>query len=53
LTEIIQTITTKHDVANLRKEISESAAGVIKWIFILGISQIAATLAIAILFLNK
>ena len=49
----IKTLATKDDLNAFRRDISESIAGMFKWMFIFWISQIAATLAIAILFLNK
>lgn len=47
----------KDDIANLRydlrKEISESKADNIKWIFIFWIGQVGATLAFILLFIKK
>ena len=47
--EVIETLVTKDDIANVRKEISESKVDTIKWMFIFWIGQAAATLAIVIL----
>jgi hypothetical protein len=49
----IKTLATKEDISNVRKEISESKADTIKWMFIFWIGQVGATLAIALLFLKK
>jgi len=47
----------KDDIANVRydfrKEISESKADNIKWIFIFWIGQVGATLAFILLFIKK
>jgi hypothetical protein len=49
----IKTLATKDDIANVRKEIGESKADTIKWMFIFWIGQVGATLAIVLLFLKK
>jgi hypothetical protein len=53
----IKTLATKDDLAivkhELSKEISEVKADTIKWMFIFWIGQVAATLAIVMLYLNK
>jgi len=60
----IKTLATKDDLVvlrkdigaeftNLRKEIGESKADNIKWMFIFWIGQVGATLAIVLLFLKK
>lgn len=46
-------LATKDDLAIVRKEISESTADIFKWMLIFWIGQIVATLAIAIIVLNK
>jgi hypothetical protein len=49
----IKTLATKDDIANVRKEIGESKADTIKWMFIFWVGQVGATLAIVLLFLKK
>ena len=53
----IKTLATKDDLANVKydlmKEIGESKADSIKWMFIFWIGQVAAMLAIVFLFLKK
>jgi hypothetical protein len=49
----IKTLATKDDIANVRKEIGESKADTIKWMFIFWIGQIGAMLAIILLFVKK
>ncbi|HVS91904.1 MAG TPA: hypothetical protein VHE59_07740 [Mucilaginibacter sp.] len=49
----IQTLATKDDIANVRREIGEVKADVIKWMFIFWIGQVGATLGILLLFLKK
>ncbi|MDB5016031.1 MAG: hypothetical protein JWQ84_863 [Mucilaginibacter sp.] len=49
----IKTLATKDDIANVCKEISEAKADTIKWMFILWIGQVGATLAILLIFLKK
>ena len=49
----IEMLATKNDVANLKKEISEMQAGVVKWMFIFWIGHITATLAFILLFVKK
>jgi hypothetical protein len=49
----IKTLATKDDIANVRKEIGEVKADMIKWMFIFWIGQIGATLAILLLFFKK
>jgi len=44
----IKTLATKEDVANVYREINESKTDTIKWLFLFWISQLAATLAIAL-----
>ncbi|MFB9842681.1 hypothetical protein [Mucilaginibacter ginsenosidivorans] len=41
------------EIGIVRKEISESKADTIKWMFIFWIGQVGATLAIVLLFLKK
>ena len=48
----IKTLATKDDISNVRKEISESKADTIKWMFIFWVGQVGATLAIVILLLK-
>ncbi|HEY8930248.1 MAG TPA: hypothetical protein VIM55_13705 [Mucilaginibacter sp.] len=43
----------KGDIAGVRKEISESKADTIKWMFLFWIGQVAATLAIVLLYIKK
>ena len=49
----IQTLATKEDVANIRKEAAENKADTIKWMFIFWAGQVGAMLAIALLILKK
>jgi hypothetical protein len=49
----IKTLATKADIANVQREISESRADNIKWMFIFWIGQVGAMLAILLLFLKK
>ena len=49
----IKSLATKDDLALVRKEIGESKADMIKWMFIFWIGQVGATLAIVFLFLKK
>ena len=49
----IQTLATKDDTTNIRKEMAEIKTETIKWMFILGIGQLGAMLAIAMLILKK
>lgn len=53
----IKTLATKDDLANVRydlsKEINDVKSSTIKWMFIFWIGQVAASLAIAMLYLNK
>ena len=49
----IKSLATKDDIADVRKEIGESKADMIKWMFIFWIGQVGATLAIVLLFLKK
>jgi hypothetical protein len=53
----IKSLATKDDVANVRyelaKDIAESKADTIKWMFIFWIGQIGATLAIVALYVKK
>ncbi len=49
----IETLATKDDIANLKKEISDAKADTIKWMFIFWIGQISATLACILLFVKK
>jgi hypothetical protein len=53
LGSIINTIATKDDLANFKSEISKEISNFLKWVIIAGISQIAATLAIAMLILKS
>jgi hypothetical protein len=50
-------VNTKEEIANLRydirKEIGEHKADTIKWMFIFWIGQVAATLAIILVFIKK
>ncbi len=52
-----QSLATKEDIANLRTDlktdIAESKADLIKWMFIFWISQLASFMAIAKFFINK
>jgi hypothetical protein len=49
----IQTLATKDDIANVRREIGEVKVDMIKWMFIFWIGQVAAMLGILLLFLKK
>ncbi|MFI5139675.1 MAG: hypothetical protein ACHQIM_17775 [Sphingobacteriales bacterium] len=53
----IKTLATKDDLASVKydlgKEIGETKADMIKWMFIFWIGQVAAMLAIVFLFLKK
>jgi len=49
----IKTLATKDDIANVRREIGEVKADMIKWMFIFWIGQVAAMLGILLLFLKK
>jgi len=49
----IKTLATKDDIASVRKEASENKADTIKWMFIFWIGQVAAMLAIMLLFVKK
>ena len=49
----IQTLATKEDVANIRREISESKADTIKWMFIFWIGQFAGIIAIIMMLLKQ
>jgi hypothetical protein len=53
----IKSLATKDDVANVRyelaKDIAESKADTIKWMFIFWIGQIGATLAVVALYVKK
>ena len=49
----IETLATKDDIANFKKEISEVNADMIKWMFIFSIGQIGTTLAFILLFVKK
>jgi len=49
----INSLATKDDIADVRKEIGEVKADMIKWMFIFWIGQIGATLAIVFLYLKK
>jgi hypothetical protein len=53
----IKTLATKDDLANVKydlsKDIGESKADTIKWMFIFWIGQVGATLAIVLLFQKK
>ena len=49
----IQTLATKEDMLNIRKEISELKADAIKWMFIFWVGQVGAMLAILLLFVKK
>jgi hypothetical protein len=49
----IKTLATKDDIATVNKRIGELSADNIKWMFIFWIGQVAATLAIILLFIKK
>jgi hypothetical protein len=53
----IKTLATKDEISkefgSVRKEIAEGKTEMIKWMFIFWIGQVAATLAIILLFLKK
>jgi len=49
----INTLATKDDIANVRKEIGDAKADTIKWMFIFWVGQVGAMLAILLLFLKK
>lgn len=53
----INTLATKEDLANVKyelsKDINETKADTIKWMFIFWVGQVAATLAIVFLFVKK
>ena len=49
----INTLATKDDIANIRREMGEIKADTIKWMFIFWVGQVGAMLAILLLFLKK
>jgi hypothetical protein len=49
----IKTLATKDAISNLRKEMGDNKADIVKWIFILGVGQVGAALAILLLFVKK
>ena len=49
----IKTLATKDDMANVRKEIGETRAEMIKWMFIFWTSQFAVILSIFFMMLKK
>jgi hypothetical protein len=49
----INSLATKDDIANVRKEIGDAKAETIKWMFLFWIGQVGATLGIVFLFLKK
>jgi hypothetical protein len=49
----IQSLATKEDIANVRKEMADNHAANIKWMFIFWVGQVGATLAIILVFLKK
>ena len=49
----INTLATKDDITNVRKEIGDAKADTIKWMFIFWVGQVGAMLAILLLFLKK
>jgi hypothetical protein len=49
----INTLATKEDIVSVRNEISASKTDTLKWMFIFWMGQVGATLAIAMLILNK
>jgi hypothetical protein len=49
----IKTLAAKDDISNVRKELGEVKADMIKWMFIFWIGQVGATMAIVFLFLKK
>jgi len=53
----IKTLATKEDMAreigNVRKELGEAKADIIKWMFIFWVGQVGVTVGIIMLFLKK
>ena len=49
----IKTLATKEDIANVRKEASETRAEMIKWMFIFWASQFAVLLSVFFMILKK
>jgi hypothetical protein len=49
----INTLATKDDIANVRRDMGEIKADTIKWMFIFWVGQVGAMLAILLLFLKK
>jgi len=49
----IKSLATKDDISNVRKEIGDSKAETIKWMFIFWIGNVSAMIAIALLILKK
>ncbi|GAA4093357.1 hypothetical protein [Mucilaginibacter panaciglaebae] len=49
----IQTLATREDVANIRKEMAEIKAETIKWMFIFWVGQFAGIIAIIMMMLKK
>jgi len=49
----IKTLATKDDIAKVNLDLSNRMSDMIKWMFIWGVGQVGATLAIVFLFLKK
>jgi len=49
----VKTLATKEDIANVRKEASETRAEMIKWMFIFWASQFAVLLSVFFMILKK
>jgi hypothetical protein len=49
----IKTLATKDDIAKVNLDLSNRMSDMIKWMFILGVGQVGATLAIVFLLLKK
>jgi len=49
----IKTLATKDDIANVKYDLSKEIRNSVKWMFILGVGQVGALLAILILLFKK
>jgi hypothetical protein len=49
----IKTLATKDDLAKVNLDLSNKIGDMMKWMFIFGVGQVGATLAIILLFLKK
>jgi hypothetical protein len=48
-----QSLATKEDTANIRKEMAENQTANIKWMFVFWVGQFAATVAVIVILLKK